>query len=261
MKRLFSLILALVLILAMSPAVRADIIYIPQDRFLENHMDDCARVDRNYTAIVEVKLYRSPENDHVERAIPQGDTLHIYYTYTDARDILWGYTESYDPEFTGWVPMAYLELVYDYISFEEDHGDQIVYLDDFLKLDDALAGQSIRFWDYPGSEGGTDMTVSNDAENLPYYFATYLDSEGRSWGYVNYYWGYKNFWICLSDPTASVNTIYPDGAPEVEITQPQPLLPEQEITPQKNPVPMMIAGGAVVCVIATAVVLLKKKKG
>ena len=38
MKRLITLILALVLILAMSPAVRADIIYIPQDRFLEEHM-------------------------------------------------------------------------------------------------------------------------------------------------------------------------------------------------------------------------------
>ena len=261
MKRLFSLILALVLILAMSPAVRADIIYIPQDRFLENHMDGCTRVDRNYTAIVEVKLYRSPENDHVERAIPQGDTIHIYYIYTDARDILWGYTESYDPEFTGWVPMAYLELVYDYISFEEDHGGEIVYLDDFLKLDDSLAGQSIRFWDYPGSEGGVDMTMGEDPENLPYYFATYLDGEGRSWGYVNYYWGFKNFWICLTDPSAGVSSLYPDGVPEVAVTEPLSPMPEEEIKPGTNPVPMLIGGCVVLCGVVTAVVLLKKKKG
>ena len=263
MKQLFALLFALILILTMSPGVRADVIYIPENPFIQDHLDDCTYVGRNFTPITEVKLYRSPEDDHVEWTYAAGDELHISYTYTDARNIEWGYTEDYDTQRSGWVPMAYLDVVYDYISFAEEYGGRIVYLKGVLRLDGGLVGQNVRFWEYPGSEGGQMVTVSHAPENLPYYFATFTDEDGMVWGQVNYYMGYRNFWICLDHPTADVETVYPNGLPQVELNKADPTTPEQEITPAKPTTlntDLIIGAAVMVCVVITCALLGKRKK-
>lgn len=263
MKRVFSLLFAVLLILSMSPGVRADIIYIPEDPFLEDHMESCTREDRNYLALVNTNLYRSPENDHVEFTFPQGAGIPIYYTYTDARDIVWGYTESYEHDCKGWVPMAYLELVYDYISFEEDYGDQFQHLDEWLYLDEACAGQEIHFWSYPGSEWDTPIVLGPNPENLPAYGIYYNDDAGRRWVYINYYMGLKDKWVCASDPTADFATLYPYGVPDVAPSAPEATLPEAEIKPGKSgglSTDLVIGIGVVGCVVITCAVLAKRKK-
>ena len=261
MKRLINFLLALVLVLAMSPAVRADVIYIPDDGFLKSHEVHCTRVDRGYIARTEVKVYESPESSRVEGTLPEGELVHVYYAWTDGVGNQWGYIEDYENNVYGWIPMAYMQLRYDHISFEEDYGDQFRHTEDWVQLDAALAGQEVAFWSYPGSESCSVWQFDSNTENLPYYGTLYTDGDGREWCYVNYHMGYRDFWICLTDPTADFSTLYPNGAPQVGAPEELPPLPEAEIKPGFTPVRVIIGGGVVLCVICTAVVLLKKKKG
>ena len=63
MKRTLSLLLALVLLLALTPAVSADVIFEPQDSFYWDHRGECQYHSRSYYADgpdnVAV-VYRSP---------------------------------------------------------------------------------------------------------------------------------------------------------------------------------------------------------
>ena len=43
MKRTCALLLALMLLLALAPAVLADVIWIPEDPFLNKHLGDCSQ--------------------------------------------------------------------------------------------------------------------------------------------------------------------------------------------------------------------------
>lgn len=262
MKQLFALLFALMLILTMAPGARADLIYIPDNPFLEDHMSDCTRICRHYTAITEVRLYRSPEDDYVEWTYPAGEKLRISYIYTDARDIIWGYMASDENQRSGWVPMAYLELVYDFLVFEEAYADRIDYFVYFDLLDHGLAGQEIRFWDYPGSTHSELCQLSTDPNNLPHINCAFVDDAGRKWGYVLYYDynGRLNFWICLDDPTADLAKLFPSGAPVMEVISYEPQQPEQPVKPDLNSSPMIIGGCVTLCIAVTAVVLLKKKK-
>ncbi|MBR2046963.1 MAG: hypothetical protein IJ960_00015 [Oscillospiraceae bacterium] len=263
MKKLVNLLLALVLILSMTPAVYADVIYIPEDSFLDGHWQECTEVRRGYVARTEVTVYESPKSGKVEGKLSEGEGSHVYYTWTDEDGILWGYLEHYVPDanaIMGWVPMAYMALQYDHISFAEDYGDQFQYLDKWLYLDDSYLGQVIYFWNYPGSDYCDSWEAGDNADYLPAYDVIYIDAQGHRWGYVGYHMGFRDVWLCVSDPTADFATLYPNGSPEVEITEPLPPLPQAEIKPGSSPMPILIGGGAVLCVVVTAVVLLKKKK-
>lgn len=258
MKRLTNLLLALVLILSMSPAVHADIIYYPEDSFLEVHQEECTEVRRGFVARVDVTAYESPESDKVKGTIPEGENGFVYYTYTDPEGNEWGYIERFDPNVSGWVPMAYMQLRYDYISFGEDYGDQFTRLDVYHDLYQTVFGPEIHFWSYPGSESSYIGQI--DADNLPVYNYTYTDPEDRAWAFVSYYMGHRNVWVCLSDPTADYDTLYSGNAPEVEITEPLPPLPGQEIKPSTDSSGVILGGiGAAACVLVTAAILLKRK--
>ena len=60
-------------------------------------------------------------------------------------------------------------------------------------------------WRYPNSGEVTD-TVSTEwlggEKSLADYFTPcYRDEEGRFWGYINYIYGRRMAWVCLSDPS------------------------------------------------------------
>lgn len=261
MKRIFSLLFVLVLVLTMAPAVRADIIYIPNDFFLDGHWDECTEVRRVFTARAEVNVYKSPKSDQIAGTLAEGQTIHVYYTWTDEDGNEWGYIERYDPEYSGWLPMAYMALQYDHISFREDYGHLFTKLESWTMLDGELVGQEVWFWDYPGSDRGNPWLMNSQPGFLPEYQTVYTDSDGLEWCYVDYYMGRRDFWICLSDPTADFAALYPEGSPEVEITEPLPSLPDAEIKPgTASPLPIILGSGVVLCVIVTAAVLLRRKK-
>lgn len=273
MKRLMNLALALLLVLTLIVPVFADVLYIPEDPFLEDYMDESQRMDRSYRALTEVTVYESPESAKEMGTLPTGESVFIYYVFTDEGGNDWGYCERYTPEtydlaFSGWLPMAYMELVYDYISFNEDYGHTFQSLDKVGQLPEEYRDDVVMFWNYPGSETGDSFDMAAwGGDYLPEYDTVYQDNQGRSWGYVGYYYGRKHFWICLDDPTADFETLYPTGAPEVEITEPDetaPTLPAEEIVPQPSSGMKLLRTGitvaVVVCIGVTVVLLVKMKK-
>lgn len=271
MKNLMTVLLTLLMVAGLSVPVFADVIYIPEDPFLEEYLNESQRMDRAYRALTEVTVYESPESDKKLGTLAKDESVFIYYVFTDARDNQWGYcerynSETYDLQFSGWLPMAYMELVYDYISFAEDYGD--TFRNEEGQLSEAYADDTVWFWNYPGSESGDPFDMAAWADDyLPEYHNIYQDEQGRSWGYVGYYYGHRNFWICLDEPTADFDTLYPSGAPQVEITEPgqtDPTLPAEEIVPQLSAGTRLLRTGitvaVVVCIVVTAVMLVKMKK-
>lgn len=266
MKKMITAVTALLLLLMLPLGVRADVIYEPWDSFFEEHRADCEYHSRSYTAVGpngDVTLYESPESAWEEKTIPNGEAIWISYSYTDADGIRWGCSEIWNEDIIGWVPMDYLELIYDGISFDEEYGDQYVQEDG--QLDIAYRGQTVYFWDYPGCETSHWMTLGEYEEYMPEYWARFTDADGKTWGKIGYYMGNRDCWICLDNPTADFDVLYPDGIATEPAEEPAPTEGETvaEIVPKKNDSAKLTAIAAVsatVAVTAVLLVLLKKKK-
>lgn len=275
MKGILKIMLTLLLIAGLSVPVFADIIYIPEDDFLNGHMMDCVEIRRGFRALTEVPIYKSPELNKVEGMIPEGEEIFVFYQYDDPLGNTWGYVEARMSDWTdkgafdngtqyayGWIPMAYMELIYDHISFEEDYGHLFTQASGVL--DEAYVGQTIYFWNYPGDESGYQVPVE---AYPPDYWHTYTDEDGRVWGYTGYYMGWKGYWFCMDDPTADFDALFPSGAPQVKITEPgetSPTLPVEEIVPQPSAGTKLLRTGitvaVVVCIGVTVIMLVKMKK-
>ena len=244
MKRTLSLVLALVLLLALTPAVSADVIFEPQDSFYWEHRGECQYINRSYYAdgIDNVAVvYRSPESSAVVERMKNGVALWISYTYEDENDIVWGYCENYEENWSGWIPMDYLLLKYDSTCFREEFADRITEESGTL----TASGGEVRFWNYPGSEDAVAFAVEGDY--APEYQETFTDDAGRHWGYVGYHMGIRDVWVCLDDPTADYPTLYAEHEPQ-QVTHP---VKDTTAAPEIKPQGMSLNGIlAAVCVIA-----------
>ena len=217
MKRTLCLLLALVFVLALTPTVRADVIFEPQDSFYWDHRGECQYHSRAYYADGPENVavvYRSPESSAVVERVKNGDELWISYIYEAENGISWGYCDNYEENWTGWVPMEYLLLKYDYICFQEEFGDRITNQNEYVQLN---AEGEVYLWNYPGSEDSMIYTV--DEEYLPEYESVFTDDAGRNWGYIGYHMGIRNVWVCLDDPGADYRTLYAEAAPQ-QVTHP-----------------------------------------
>ena len=260
MKRMTIIALCLILVLSLCPLTAfADVIYMPNDNFYNSHMNDCEYTNRGYTCYGpegEVTVYKSPESSKVIHTLPNSEQICILYIYTDKENIQWGYWEDFRNNLAGWIPMNYLVLIYDSISFREDFGSE------FKKQEGQIgtnfAGKEIRFWSYPGSDDFIAVTLGEDY--TPEYWETYTDSTGLVWAYIGYYMGIRDRWICLEDPTADFDTLYPGEAPIIPTEEPV-VGPPLVTVPKKTLKDEIFIGAAVlVVVIATALILKKKKK-
>ena len=247
MKRTISLLLALIFVLALAPAVRADVIIEPEDSFFWDHRGECVRVERPYYADGPENVavvYRSPESSSVVKRVKNGEELWIDYVYADENGISWGLCDYYSPEehWTGWIPMDYLLLKYDETAFQEEFADRIVEETGTL----TESGAEVRFWSYPGSDYATPFAVEGDY--APEYFETFTDDAGRKWGHIGYHMGIRDVWVCLDDPTADYQTLYAELAPQ-QVTHP---VKDQAAEPLdiKPAGPSMGGILAAVCVIA-----------
>ena len=103
--------------------------------------------------------------------------------------------------------MSDMKIVYDSISFEEDHKSEFK---PYTGSYDALrSAAKIVFWTYPGS-GVIARTV--ESKDLDKNFAinnAYTDKDGRVWGGISYYRGIRNAWICMSDPSGTNIAVSP----------------------------------------------------
>lgn len=252
-KRLFTILLTLCMMVLLLPVASADVIFEPEDAFYESHREDCDYVSRSFTANGpdgRVIVYHSPENAARVTTMENGEVCWISFVYTAPDGLRWGYLE----EPSGWIPMDYLVVVYDYISFAEEFGDRIVSGQGNLH---DYTGCEVFFWSYPGSESCTAVEI--DGDYAPEYGPIFVDDGGRTWGCCGYYFGHRNFWICLDDPTADYDTLYAELPPQ-QVTHPNVTAPAGDITPNGGSGILFATIAVIAVVAATALILRSMKK-
>ena len=192
----------------------ADLIWEPVgDSFYRLHRGDCEHVGRSYIANGpngELVVYKSPEDPGIVTKVPNGSTFTVSFIYQDKDGITWAVYNDFTTDIIGWVPYDYLVLKYDYISFQEEFGEQIV--SEQGQLDSEWSKQEIYTWPYPGSPTSSTMIIGSEYTYTPEYSASYIDEAGRKWVYGGYYMGHRNYWICIDAPTADYAALYPEGS-------------------------------------------------
>ncbi len=223
LKRMLTGILSVVLILGLCGQGFADIIWEPADDYYQANYEECDYLGRSYIlngGDGTVTLYTAPGGRNAVAVLPNGFEMYVSFTTQDSSGRLWGVIQfAYDdngnpvpnyewfPEdstfYSGWAPMDSLSLVYDYEAFREDYGDEFY---DYDGDASELSDMDVVVWDYPGSEPGESLLeISGITESMGSvsieFVDCWTDENGLEWGAVTYYYGWKNFWICLSDPT------------------------------------------------------------
>jgi hypothetical protein len=238
MKRLFTLLLACLLLCALAVPALADVAYLPRDSFLEKHWDDCRYENRWYYANGPegyVLAHKTPDSAEAT-PLPNGGKYYISNVYRGE----WGVLE-YDKEtlannlgsasISGWVRMSEMVADYDADAFYRDHQSEIVSGEVELEID---SDSTVYLYKYPGSGIVTDE-LSGSWAGEPLLFNTlFTDPAGRQWGYIGYYYGHRDFWVCLDDPA---NDALPPDENRVTIVTLAPPTPTAAPDPTDVPVP------------------------
>ncbi len=237
---------------------RADVIWTPNDDFFLKHYSECERVERSYLAngqVGYITIQKDPLSAEIVERKENGTEFYISFSYIDKKGKEWGVVE-FDQK-TGWIPMEELTVVYDNISFCDEHEDELQdyqgEFDDYVPEKEPLV-----FYEYPGS--GSPEGWMEVQQEKPEFSRTYEDSEGRLWGYVGYYFAHRG-WICLCDPTNTEIPAFGDGQ-EVTIIPPAKELPVEspdgKISPEAILLILLVA--AVVFVTGLIIHIFWKKK-
>jgi hypothetical protein len=105
----------------------------------------------------------------------------------------WGFTY----EFSGWVNLGQMLVMYDTIAFAEEYQAELYSYDgDYKAIEET---RSAVVWPWPGADYYLWTVEDMDTEYFRVSFA-WKDMDGREWGYVPYIYGSTDVWICLSDP-------------------------------------------------------------
>ena len=276
MKRILTCMLALAMVLALTVPACADVLWEPfGNRFYENHRDEMEYLGRQFQANGPegfVTLWDAPEGSSVASQYENGTKLWIYWVYED-----WGCASNWtdNGETVGWVPMAEMELVYDYACFAEEYADRITpYAGEFANYDGDAAGAA--FYEYPGAPDVKRYMPRDDQlpvkQNLTgtdtessYISFVFVDENGLTWGFVSYMYGRLNGWFCMDNPEG-------DGDPEKQTAEQTPVFPKREVgavelTPAQTPVlpaksylPYVLVGAVSGVTAVLLLVVFKKKK-
>ena len=238
MKRLFTLLLACLLLCALAVPALADVAYMPRDRFLEKHWEDCRYENRWYYANGPegyVLAHKTPDSA-TATPLPNGGKYYISNVYRGE----WGVLE-YDKEtltnnlgngsVSGWVRMSEMVPDYDNDAFESDHWSEFIM--DSAELE--LAEDSTAYgYKYPGSGIVVDEFSGQYYREPLQLSPLFTDPAGRTWGFMGYYYGRHNCWICIDDPAN--DALAPDENCVTVVTE-APSTPTQAPTPTDVPTP------------------------
>lgn len=258
---------------AAAQTVRADVIFEPEDSFYQTHSSACIYENRCYTVHASggtLNVYEAPDQAKVRTTLADGQKVYIMYVYQDTDGRYWGYLEQNRGEECGWIAMNEVDAVYDHVSFAGEYADKITAVDgQELSLPEEAGDAEMLFWDYPGAK--EPGTLSSSFGSLPQYFQTFSDEYGHSWGYVGYYFGYRNFWVCLDAPTATFEELYDGETPVRGANLPEcdtrykesgvvgSIHPTQKAQ-QEDMIPILCAGVVVIIVITSLLLLRIRKK-
>lgn len=244
MKRVIAVLFLLVLFII--PAA-ADLIFEPDDNFYNSHSNECEYGPRQYIANGEdgyAIVYKSPVNNKRITSVKNQKVVSISWYYTDAKGQSWGLIEG-----SGWVNLSQFVVKYDTLSFYEDYNSEFKPFKG--KLNDYEIDDNTLVWDYPGAEAAYSKLY--DVDDTLEFLYTYTDKYGRLWGYIRYFKGTRDCWVCLSDPKNP-------NLPAMEINDDNLVEPADA----KNGLPpiaiALILVAAVIAVTAVLIPLLFKKK-
>ena len=227
-KRLISVLLPVILTLAFPLAARADVIVGPENNgFWNRNYNNCVYLNRNFYANGDkgyVSLRSSPGARSAGQRIKNGEILNISFVY-NLNGSVWGITQLREQAEnpwdgpSGWMPMDDLLVAYDYVSFEEDHRDEIYFRSEVFDLLPARC--DVVFWAWPGSgeivhilEAKWRTNRETERNFLSDDKPAYTDPEGREWVFINYLFGRVNAWVLLDDPELEdVPVFHPAPAP------------------------------------------------
>lgn len=205
----------LLMAIALTVWAGADVIFVPEDDFLEEHMDEAQYEGRSYYANSpegSASLYRAPQEasgggEEIGR-IQNQQLLYIGFTLEYGGQ-LWGVTEyttgdggtllrweEGDEGGTGWVRMEELTVRYDGVSFAQE--EEANFTDYAGGYDELLQETDLQLYEYPGSGlcvGDTEGTADYPVE----FSHVWTDESGKTWGYIAYHMGMEG-WVCLEDP-------------------------------------------------------------
>jgi len=198
MKRnIITLLLAIFAALALAAPAWADMIWEPEDSFYKSHREECSYLSRPYLLAGydgTVTLYTAPGG--MGKATLENDTQAIVQGTWEGDGIAWGYLMVNGGQ-EGWAPMDDLTPVYDCQQFLSDYSAQIAIVDP-VEVDFYEAV----LYNYPNGTTYGD-TLQEDTDYQPFdqtFTQIYTDGSGLRWGYVGYYMGRIDGWICLDDP-------------------------------------------------------------
>lgn len=252
-KVLISLLLAAAAMVSLAMPAAADVIWEPEDSFYKKHRDECVYENRAYEFAGydgSAAVWSAPGGMVLEEQ-PNGGRVRVQFRWT-GHGVEWGYFYGLDGSIdAGWVPMDDLTLVYDSRQFLEDHASEILEGDPVpVEFDSAV------LYIYPG--GPVSDILKEDRAYMPFseVFSTlYTDGNGLRWGYVGYYMGRRDGWVCLDDP---LNEHLDTNIVAVEPSAAQ-LRGAPTVTPGvTQKLPLVLAGVLVALVVAVTLLVIRK---
>ena len=213
LKQILPLTLGLLLCLSLAAPALADVIYEPENAFYKSHQDECVHSEKNYIVSASGAAVCTKPGGKTLGTYEAGTTIYADYLYTDPRTgDVWGSCmfRSDSGWEDGWVCLTGMQVVYDNEDFQTEYGAAFYSPEENTDAPTiCLCDTPVVLWRYPGAEtplNTLDMWAGEDAddnarEEMTLWFHTLFDDEdGRQWGYLGYWRGWRSGWICLSDP-------------------------------------------------------------
>ena len=273
-QKLTALTLAVMAAFALATPAFADVMWEPYGNdFYDAHRDECQYEDRTYLANGPegyLTLMESPQSVAEVYNVPNGESVYVGYLWTDGEGQQWAVAEygvlSDDGDWTwqdGWAPVSQLALVYDHISFEEDHGDE---LGEYDGSGDSLT--EFLVYDYPGGplamEDSFQLDQADVEEKILSQYLEYLytDENGLRWSKLGYYYGLRNVWVCLDAPmNADLGIEQAQTVAQVRGTGEELTAPAASVPAARTWTVWLIPAALVVLAAAVTALLVRRNKG
>ena len=253
MVKRFFMVLAVCVLLIPNFVAYADVIFEPENDFYIQNSRDCVYLGRSFTANGNdgsVPVKNEPGKEKATGTIKNGETVYVEYSCLYDGDY-WGLVRwegSY-----GWVKMEQMLVLYDYISFDEEHFEEFYqYTGNYDEIKKESAACT---WAWPGSEGPLWTITDLNTDNFWVSYA-YMDQDGREWGFVTYLYGSRNIWVCLSDPLNRDMPVF-NPAPEPDVWESETMHVDiRENTPENEfPILVVVIILVITLVVGTAVLI------
>ncbi len=254
--KIIAIVLCLFVSICTLPQVaKADVLpMVEGDFFMENY-SECQYHNRWYVVASvagEIAVYDSPLNTISKSSYENGKEFNIYYTYLSDDGILWGATGN------SWVVMDNLSLIYDSTQFKIDYeGELTEYDGEIYYLETACA------YTYPNSGDCYEFTeYSEYMAFLESVGNVYTDENGNVWGNIGYYRGWRDIWICITDPNnENLDSGVKENLPsQASINGEDTIILETFESKVQNSIPSFAIAVVVILVAISIILIIRTKK-